>query len=619
MSRNAHTLHLHLGTARAAATRARLIEAIVAFAGAQGFSPISRSAGADRVIRVSTLREGWVSLHDDGYEIGALGERLSKVMKATALEACCEASAIVWLSLRDAGRELGGWGTGGRPPPARVVNPLLKEGKAKGFAEAFAQGLRQTFPETALAVAAQRFGLDPALVIADALPRGTTLSFRRIKQVVAPVYAGGQPSFEGGFGSNQGFGPFHLVFVDRAVELRALMRATGGPGEGLWIRFTGPAVEAGLLGLARVTAHFDDGSEAREMALVEGRFELPALALNAGIANLDALPQSSSREMDKVRALRYRSTLVVDVEARSRAEGEGALTMILGSGEAELGRCDLPLKVMFQPYRPRGAEGADDWALFGMHRREQVFATLILKGSAAEAWRWAELVLRARALASGEACFVRLSLDDEAVLQEQLEPPLDAQAAWRGIADRLAGAPSAWAVLSGSFFHFGNLCSRPWHPVAGEEPVIGLSLFARVGRDEAAQIAELRALVDEAMRAGVALSALVGSTQYPVRGGETPWEGVTTSERTPLVYRSWHEERIRGLEHDGVWLGATQRARIDLSRLPDYVERERVGEALRLSMSRTRPRRDFAAVEEALAEVLSSRSAVDEWMARPRG
>ena len=619
MSRNGHTLHLHLGPRRRDATRARLIRLITAFARAQGFSPITRSAGADRVIRVSSLRDGWVSLDDDGSEIDALGEALSKALKVPALEAYCEASAIVWLSMRAEGRGVGGWGEHGRPPPARLVNPLLKEGNAKAFAEAFQHGLRQTFPETALAVAARRFGLDPALVIGDIHPRGTTLSFRRAKQVVKPVPASGPPAFEGGFGSNQGFGPSHLLFVDRAVDLRALMRSTGGPGRGLWIRFTGPAIEEGLITPTQVTAGFDDGSAPAEMPLRDGRFELPGLPLRAGIENLDDLPQSSSRERDKARALRYRTTLTVDVLAHRVKEGSGALTMILGSGDEEVGRSDLPLKVMFQPYRPRAAEGASDFSLFAMHRREHVFANLVFRGSAAEVWRWVEPRLRAHAEARGAAFPLRLSLDGEVVLYEEVQLPLGEQAAWAGISAKLASAPLSWISLASSFFHLGNVSSPPWRPVPGELPAISLSLVSRSGEDESAKIEALRALVDEAMRDGVALSGVLGTSQYPMQGSETPWEGATTGDRTPLCYQSWHEERIRGLEHDGVWLGPTHLARVDLGQIPGYVERRPVGEGVCLSMSRERPRRDFSAVEEALTAILPSREACEAWMARPRG
>ena len=40
------------------------------------------------------------------------------------------------------------------------------------------------------------------------------------------------------------------------------------------------------------------------------QLRLPKSTVSRRLANLEALPQSSAREMDKVRALRYRSTLV---------------------------------------------------------------------------------------------------------------------------------------------------------------------------------------------------------------------------------------------------------------------------------------------------------------------
>jgi hypothetical protein len=88
-------------------------------------------------------------------------------------------------------------------------------------------------------------------------------------------------------------------------------------------------------------------------------------------------------------------------------------------------------------------------------------------------------------------------------------------------------------------------------------------------------------------------------------------EQVTLGSSEALRYRGWHADRVRGLDHDGVWLGRSHLARVDRARLPDYGEAREVGSALHLSMPRARPRADLARLSDALEALLPSRSAAD--------
>lgn len=180
------------------------------------------------------------------------------------------------------------------------------------------------------------------------------------------------------------------------------------------------------------------------------------------------------------------------------------------------------------------------------------------------------------------------------------------------VAAHLEAAPDAWIQLRGPGFAFGHVEYAPYRRLQGEPPAVVLTLDEAEGGDHA----ELAgALADEAMRDGLGLGALLACSRCAPALGMTPWEQVTMGSNEVARYRAWHREQIRGLDHDGVWLGPAHLARIDRARMPAYVEACAVGPALRLTMSRERPRADLAALEEALAPLLPSRSVAEAWEA----
>ncbi len=178
------------------------------------------------------------------------------------------------------------------------------------------------------------------------------------------------------------------------------------------------------------------------------------------------------------------------------------------------------------------------------------------------------------------------------------------------VAARLDAASDAWIQLVGPGFAFGHLENAPDRRLPGEAPAVALTLDEDEGGDHAEL---LRALADEAMSGGLGLGALLARFRYAPRTGATAWEQVTMGSSDAMRYRARHAERIRGLDHDGVWLGPAHLARIDRAALPAYVEAAAVGSALRLTMPIDRPRRDLAALEEALAPLLPSRAAAEAW------
>ena len=355
MSRNFHTLHVHLGAPeQAAVLRDGVIDALRDHLKAEGLEPVRSAAGADRVVRVSRPRAGWITITDDGYAIEALAKHVARATGLPALEAYCEASAIVWLGLYHRGRVVGGWGVE-KLPPVRAVNALLAVGNAAELADAWEDAQRQVFPETALAVAAERFGLDVARVFDESEPRGTTLALRRKRAAWTPVLAKGPPRFEVGIGSNQAHGGSHLVFVNRTIELSPSARSTGGAGSGLTVTFGGDVIERGLLVPERVTVE-------------------------------------------------------------SVGEGTGTLRVGVGAGSGDpIAEGTLALAVMFEPFRPRDAADADDHALFGMHQMVRRFVTITLGASLGAAWAWARSAIERWCLATGAEGQLARTLADEAM------------------------------------------------------------------------------------------------------------------------------------------------------------------------------------------------------------
>ncbi|APR85963.1 Hypothetical protein A7982_11312 [Minicystis rosea] len=242
MSRSFHNLHVHAKTEK---QRERVVRTVLAYAKKAGYERVARTSGADRVIRIGG-KAPWLTIEDDGYEAEAIAEAVSTATKLPILEAYCEASAIVWLALHAEGKHAGQWSEHEKRGPAkRLVAPLLAKGTPAELAKAFAEGLIQTFPETALAVAAERFGVDVGRMLRDGIVRGTTLALRRKKAAWTPRYQTGEPAFNVGWGSNGGWGASHLVFEGSVERHRLSITSVGGPGRGLSIRFSGARSSAG--------------------------------------------------------------------------------------------------------------------------------------------------------------------------------------------------------------------------------------------------------------------------------------------------------------------------------------------------------------------------------------
>lgn len=617
MSRNFHTLHVHVGASDDAdVAREGVIDALRSHLIAEGLEPARSAAAADRVVRISRPRAGWITITDDGYAIDALARRVARTTKLPALEAYCEASAIVWLALHHRGRIAGGWGVE-RLPPAKAVIPLLAVGDAAGLAAAWDDAPRQVFPETALAVAAKRFGLDVARVFDESASRGTTLALRRKRAAWKPVHAKGPPRFQIGFGSNQGHRGSHLVFVHRTIELSPTARSLGGAGRGLTVTLGGDVIERGLLVPERVTVEsLGPGKKQWSGEVRELRAFLPDVTIPAGLKEQPDLFALARREADRARALAWGAELRITITGQTRAEGTGTLRLGVGAGSGDpIDEGTLNLAVLFEPFRPRFAERADDHALFAMHEKTRRFVTISLDASIAAAWTWARAAIARWCFATGAAGQLVLLVDGAVVESGAIEGgDVDGEAtsltAWNNVAARLDATPDAWIQLRGPGFAFGHPESAPYRRLVGEAPAVVLTLDEAASGDHAALA---RALVDEAMREGLGLGALLARHRYAPAIGATAWEEVTMGSGEAVRYRTWHAERIRGLDGDGVWLGPRHLARIDRAKLPDHVEACAVGSALRLTMPGERPRRDLAALEEALAPLLPSRSAAEAW------
>jgi hypothetical protein len=613
MSRNFHTLHLHVGDADAApAARDAVIAALRDHLEKQGFEVVRRAAGADRAVRISRPRAGWITISDDGHGIDELTKHVARATKLPALEAYCEASAIVWLTLHHRGKIAGGWGEE-RTPSAKVVTPLLAIGTAEELAAAWDDARRQIFPETALAVAAKRFGLDVARVFDDTMIRGTTLALRRKRAAWTPVLAKGPVRFQIGFGSNQGHGPSHLVFVERTIELSPTVRSIAGPGGGLTLTFGGDAFTRGLFVPERVTVESQDKATTRWSADVrEGRASLPDVKIPAGLVEQPDLFSLTRREADRARELAWGAELRITITGKTKAEGTGTLRMGVGAGSGEpADEGDLSLAVLFQPFRPRHAEGADDHALFAMHQRTRRSVAISFDRSIAAAWSWARAAIARWCEATGAAGQLALFVDGRVVESGHIvDDDPSSLTVLDSVAAHLEASPDAWIQLRGPGFAFGHVESAPYRRLAEEPPAVVLALDEAGGGDHG-ELA--RTLADEAMREGLGLGALLACSRYAPGAGMTPWEQVTMGSPEAARYREWHREQIRGLDHDGVWLGPAHLARVDRARIPAHVEACELGPALRLTMSRERPRSDLAALEEALSSLLPSRSAAEAW------
>lgn len=614
MSRNFHTLHVHVGASeQASASRDAVIAVLRDHLEKQGFELIRSAMSADRAVRISRPRAGWITITDDGHGIDELTKHVARATKLPALEAYCEASAIVWLALHHRGKLAGGWGDQDGTPSAKSVTPLLAIGTAAELCTAWDDARRQVFPETALAVAAKRFGLDVARVFDEATTRGTTLAVRRKRAAWTPVLAKGPPRFEIGFGSNQGYGPSHLVFVERTVELTPIVRSIAGAGRGLTLAFGGDAIDRSLFVPERVTVQPLAGAEKQWTAEVrDGRAHLPDVKIVAGLVEQPDTFSLTRREADRARNLAWRTELRITITGRTKVEGTGTLRMGAGAGNADpIDEGALSLAVLFQPFRPRHAESADDHALFEMHQRTRRFVTISLDRPIIEAFPWARAAIARWCEATNASGQLALFVDGRVVESGVIgDGEITSLTLLDSVAAHLEASPEAWIQLRGPGFAFGHVEYAPYRRLVDEPPAVVLTLDEAASSDHEALA---RALADEAMRDGLGLGALLARWRYAPANGMTCWEQVTIGSAEAARYCDWHREQIRGLDHDGVWLGPAHLARIDRARIPAHVESCELGPALRLTMSRERPRADLAALEEALGPLLPSRPAAEAW------
>ena len=136
----------------------------------------------------------------------------------------------------------GGWRQ--REASAREARrTVTRERQRERPGQGVGRGQRQVFPETALAVAAQHFGITVDRMFGDSVLRGTTIALRRKRAAWVPQYQVGAPKFEVGWGSNQCWGARHLVFEQQLEDHRIHVRSVGGPGRGLSIRLAGSAID----------------------------------------------------------------------------------------------------------------------------------------------------------------------------------------------------------------------------------------------------------------------------------------------------------------------------------------------------------------------------------------
>jgi hypothetical protein len=602
MSRNFHNLHVHAPTE---AARARVVEAVLAYAAKAGYQRVARAGGADRVIRVGGTGP-WLTVADDASETEALVAAVSRATRLPVLEAYCEASAIVWLALHAGGKPAGGWAREGldAPPPKRVA-PLLVKGTPVELAEAFAAGLAQTFPETALAVAAERFGLTAARLFGETALRGTTIALRRRKAAWTPRFLDGEPAFRVGFGSNQGWGARHLVFEGARCEHRVQITSTGGPGRGLSIRFGGSAVEQGFVEIVSCAQ--------AALALAPAgpsTFRDPGAKIPAGLVEPPDTFSMGRREADKASAIADARVWYVDLAYRALKEGECELVAEVASGAGEA-RGSLSLMIMWKPWRPSVAGAhVDDHALFAMHRRDHVSATIALRGPLAEAWAFARPHIEAWS-AAHEDRILRVERDGEVVLLEHPEegaPPFDRVAA-------LIPGPTTPFQIQGASYVFGTTRHAPWRMDLRDQLAVQLVLSARdPACEHTADLARLEALCDEAIRAGLASSALVELHQH--RAGErTRWEEVAVGgDDTALRLAAWQDTHARGIDKR-IWLSPSLAARLDRAALPEHVAVTDLGGGLRLQVRDDRPRRDLEPLIAALGPLVPTTAEVARWSA----
>lgn len=608
---------------------APIARAISLYLEAQGFEAVKRDADADRTVRVSKPRKGWISIVDDGYGAAELARVVTEGSDRSAVEVYCEASAIVWLALHRGGRLAGGWGREIEEPPSEEeLTNAIAEGTimrepsrdavdalgvpgldADALSAKWRDAVRKVFPETAIAVAAKALGLDVARVFEDRGFRGTVLRVRRTMSTWTPTFESGPPC------ADISAYPPDALFVGRAFDFQISVNSRGGPFEGVALRLAwrDPA-ERDLLSLEKVVLR--DG---REIPIDEHGIAHVDAAVGAALTEAPDLGQLTRREMDRAHELESAATLYLTITGRTLREGRGSLEIAARpAGSDEEAKSAAELEVFFRPYRPLRTEPCwdtpeHDRRFFALHIWSVRFATISFSSGLTEAWafarRWFEsLGGTVWGLAEGSRVVAHA--------RDHVLARLDA----------LARAPAPWPWIRLAAPHlnaFGNLEVEPSRVYDGEEPVFVLSMTDDPTDDEARE--RLTSLCDEAMRSGVALSAVMGMWERAPRLDATLWEDLTLPFNEATLFRSWHAERLRAVDHEGVWLGRTHLARVSLEALPPYAEvtpiedarGERVGARIRIP--RELGRSKLRAIEEVLDPIMPSSDAVAAWNAAHPG
>jgi hypothetical protein len=598
MGRTFHNLHVYANTQR---MRDRVVRIVLAYAKQQGYERTTSTKAADRVIRIGGRRP-WLTIEDDGYEIETIGKTIAHALRTPILEAYCEASAHVGLGLR-VGRTSGGWGWGyDKLPAASHVEAILDDGTAADFATAWADGARQVFPETALAIAAKRFGLDVDAVFGDKQLRGTTLALRRRKPKWTPQYRTGKPAFDVGWGSNQGWGYKHLVFEEEIEQHRVHVTSTGGPSKGFAIRFGGTAIDNGHIEIVRAS------HDTMQLVRDGDTWRDAAANVPAGLVDTPDPFALSRSENDKARNVTSEVEYYIDVEYRARKEGDCTLAAFVET-QGIIATGQLEMVVMWKPWRPSVATPhVDDHKLFQLHRCDHTALHIALRGSLAEAWAWAQSHVATWTATHGER-FLRVQRDNEIVLgastdEAELLP-------WQRVVDYFPDARTPFHAR-GLTFRFGTCSHAPWRMDPRESLAVQLVLWAENPDDDAtANLAQLSSIADDAIARGVAHSAHLCEQQY-VPDDRTSWEEITASDDDPLKLAAWHQTHIVGL-NKRIWLSADHAARIDRNALARHATITDLGRGIRVNVDPSKPRRELEPLVAILGPLLSSAETIERF------
>lgn len=592
MSRNFHNVHVHAPTKKA---RDQVVKAVLAYAKRAGFSRVKSVAAADRVIRLGG-RAPWFSIEDDAYGAAELAKAIAKT-KLPVLEAYCEASAFVWLDLYAGGRNVGGWAKPGKKgPPARHVEPLLAKGTPAELAAKWDEGIRQVFPETALAVAAKQLGIPVPQMVGETNLRAVTIALARTKATWTPAYKTGKPAFEVGWGSNGGWAGRHLVFDGATEEHRVLISSIGGPGKGFAIEFSGNALDhIEIVDCKHERLNLErDGNTWRD----------PAAVIPAGFAVEPETWKMGRRESATISKLKDKLEWYVDVTYRAVKQGECDLaTKVTTKGGR--GEASLKLMVMWKPWRPSVAlDHVSNSQLFAMHRRDLAIAYISLRGSLAEAWAWARPHIETWSRTDNQH-MLHVMRDFDVLLQEEYDP--DKELPFAKIAP-LFGSPTTPFRAAGKSWLFGTHSYAPGRMDPREQLAVSLVLAT-----DQNQLADLEAICDEAIAKGLAHSALVVHQQSRPEYN-TSFEQIAVRDDDPLRLAAWHETHVRGVDKR-IWLSAELAAGLDRGALPDYATITPVGNGLRVQIPDERMRAELEPLIAALGPLVPTQAEVERWKA----